>query len=275
MKNKVLVVICAIIFTVTMLAGCGGNDNPAANTDASEVGQEDIDKLIIGSKWMPTEVDGQPMLTNQKLVYNFTSSTTALISGSSNGNESVIWSPYTEAEVAISGNEITITSSPTEHMTIEQKDSITSINQNEYTAESTGRIISDGKVVHSSETTSSFRFIKVNEDYSEDIIGTWEGRCTSEGSVFDDGQDHRWEYREDGTYIYYMKDGDSWVPSDNTLNEYFVAGNLLCTRWMSSDEENREWWEITIDTDTMRWTALRTDENGETFIASFEMQKVE
>ena len=46
MKNKVLVVICAIIFTVTMLAGCGGNDNPAANTDASEVGQEDIDKLI-------------------------------------------------------------------------------------------------------------------------------------------------------------------------------------------------------------------------------------
>ena len=90
------------------------------------------------------------------------------------------------------------------------------------------------------------RFVKVKDDYSEDILGTWEGRCTSEGSEFDDGKDHRWEYKDDGTYVYYVKDGDKWVPSDNVMNEYFVAGNLLCTRWNDGKEENREWWQKTI-----------------------------
>ena len=59
------------------------------------------------------------------------------------------------------------------------------------------------------------------------------------------------------------------------MNEYFVAGKLLCTRWTENGEENREWWEISIDGDKMNWTALREDENGKTFTASFEMTKVE
>ena len=117
--------------------------------------------------------------------------------------------------------------------------------------------------------------IKINDDYSDDIIATWEGCCTSEGSIFDDGQDHRWEYKDDGTFVYYVKDGDSWVPSEDTMNEYFVAGNLLCTRWMENGQENREWWEISIDGDTMNWTALREDEDGKTFTATFEMERVE
>ncbi len=58
------------------------------------------------------------------------------------------------------------------------------------------------------------------------------------------------------------------------MNEYFVDGNLLCTRWMEGDEENREWWESTIDGDKMSWTALREDENGKTFTATFKMTRV-
>ena len=110
---------------------------------------------------------------------------------------------------------------------------------------------------------------------SDAILGAWEGHCTSAGSVFDDGKEHRWSYHADGSYVYYVKDGDSWVPSTNTLNEYFVAGNLLCTRWVDNGVENREWWEITIDGDTMTWTALREDENGSKFTATFEMTRVE
>ena len=117
-------------------------------------------------------------------------------------------------------------------------------------------------------------YVIVDIDYSEDILGTWEGHCTSEGSVFDDGQEHRWEYKNDGTYVYYVKDGDNWVPSDNELNEYFVAGNLLCTRWIEDGTEYREWWEITIDDDKMNWTALREGEDGKEFTATFEMDRV-
>lgn len=58
-------------------------------------------------------------------------------------------------------------------------------------------------------------------------------------------------------------------------NEYFVAGNLLCARWVENGTENREWWEMTIDGDTMNWTALREVDDGSTFTATFEMSKVE
>ena len=59
------------------------------------------------------------------------------------------------------------------------------------------------------------------------------------------------------------------------MNEYFVAGNLLCTRWMESGQENREWWGISIDGDKMNWNALREAEDGNTFTATFEMKRVE
>ena len=71
-----------------------------------------------------------------------------------------------------------------------------------------------------------------------------------------------------------MEDGDNWVPSEDELSEYFVAGNLLCTRWVEGETENREWWDISIDGDTMNWTALREDEDGKTYTATFEMNRV-
>ena len=39
--------------------------------------------------------------------------------------------------------------------------------------------------------------------------------------------------------------------------------------------ENREWWEISIDGNKMNWSALREDEDGKTFTATFEMTKVQ
>ena len=104
----------------------------------------------------------------------------------------------------------------------------------------------------------------------------WEGMSTgSAGSEFDDGEHHLWEYKADGTFVYYVKDGNNWVASANTLNEYFVAGNLLCTRWVDNGVEYREWWEIlNIGNGTMIWIALREDEQGNSYVASFAMNKV-
>jgi hypothetical protein len=135
------------------------------------------------------------------------------------------------------------------------------------------KTVKDGKDTTVSEGKIFLK--KTSEDYSRDILGTWEGRCTSKGSEFDDGQKHRWEYKDDGSYVYYVKDGDNWVPGDDTTNEYFVAGNLLCTRWMEGTKEFREWWDISIDGDKMNWTALRKDKAGKTFTVEFEMTRVE
>ena len=79
---------------------------------------------------------------------------------------------------------------------------------------------------------------------------------------------------DDGTFVYYVKDGDKWVPGQNTLSEYFVAGNLLCTRWVSGGQENREWWEVAINGSKMNWTALRKNKDGSTFTVTFEMNRV-
>ena len=101
---------------------------------------------------------------------------------------------------------------------------------------------------------------------------------TSEQSVYGDVEDHRWEYMTDGTFNFFRKVDDQWQISDDDFSDYFVAGNLICTRWKNAgegNEENREWWEIeSIENGVMKWKALRQKEDGSTYTATFEMTKV-
>ncbi|MBR6413458.1 MAG: hypothetical protein IKS21_02460, partial [Oscillospiraceae bacterium] len=245
-----------------------------AENVAQYLGDEaDLAELILG-KWMLADHDGLPAMTNEKDVFDFVSDTKAYSSVSKDGQSSrVLWKNYIERDVVIDGSKVTLTSHTGENVAIDFEFFITAISDTEFTANRKRIVMVNGAVRNTSEDVC--RYVKVNEDYSAAILGTWEGRCTSVGSVFDDGQVHRWEYRADGSFVYYVKDGDAWVPSTNTLNEYFVAGNLLCTRWVDNDVENREWWEITIDGDAMSWTALRQNDDGTTFTATFEMTKVQ
>ena len=232
-----------------------------------------LEEKIIG-KWMEAEMDGRTMPTNEKKVYTFVSTTKAYISASFSSvqDENTQWLDKTEANVVISGNKVTLTSHINENSTEVEEMTVTAISGSEFTANIKVTVTDNGNTVFSVEQTK--RFVKV-VDYSAAILGTWQGHCTSEGSVFDDGQEHRWEYRADGNFVYYAKDGDNWVPYEgNTLNEYFVDGTLLCTRWIDNGQENREWWEITIDGTRMHWTALRQNPDGTTFTATFEMSKV-
>ena len=82
------------------------------------------------------------------------------------------------------------------------------------------------------------------------------------------------EYKDDGTYVFYEKNGDEWVATDDTLNVYYVSGNLLCNRWVNNGKENRETWEIAINGDTMSLTALRMGDDGKTFTDNRELKKV-
>ena len=268
-NKRVLWMMAAILICgTTTFTSCTNEDNPATP-------DLNVAEKIIG-KWIMTDKNGQPIPTSGRLVYTFVSTTKALVSASLNSRPEVgsHWSGQLEADVSISGNNVTVSMNLDEHTTSVHNYTITAIDANEFTASDIVTITIDGNVIHTAENV--FRFTKVTADYSAAIIGTWEGHCTSAGSVFDDGQEHRWQYNADGTYVYYVKDGDNWVPYEgNTLNEYFVDGNLLCTRWIDLGQENREWWEINIDGDKMTWTALRQNEDGTTFTATFEMKKVE
>jgi len=263
MKKAIVFLLVCILCAAFAVAAC------------AEVAQADIEKLIVG-KWMVDEKDNLPATTNGKVVYTFESSQKAYVSASvySPFDNFSAWRNRTETDVSIAGHTMTLTSYPDVRTTIEHEFVITGIDGHELSMIQKGTETVDGKVVFSPKE-SPVRLVKITDDFSRDIIGTWEGRCTSKGSIFDDGQDHRWEYRADGSFVYYIKDGGNWVPAGDKENEYFLDGILLCTRWVENNEENREWWEVSIDGDKMNWTALRKNEDGTPFTAAFEMTKVQ
>jgi hypothetical protein len=261
--------------------GEGGVFTPATEAQREQILQlyesrnvAGLSEKIIG-KWIVSDIDGIPVLSNNKSVYTFVTATEAYMSVSivPQQGEEAVWNDEKKLDVAISGNKITLINQPDEHTTMVEEFIISDINATSFTADHKIIVTIDGDEVLSN--SGVIRFEKVTADYSAAIVGTWEGKVTSAQDTYGDGEEHRWEYKADGSFVYYVKDGDDWVPSANTLNEYFVDGNLLCMRWVDNGIEYREWWEIAIDGDTMNWTALRQNPDGTPFTATFSMTKVE
>ena len=272
MKKFINLMLAAILICgASVFTSCTSNDDNPATPDLN------VAEKIIG-KWMTASVDGKALPTNDKMVYNFISTTEAYISSSFSARPDfeAQWIYLSKADVVIAGNKVTITHHPDEQQTVRQEFTITAINDNEFTANMHVKITANGNSI---EADDVIRFTKVKVDYSADILGMWEGHSTgAEGSEFDDGENHRWEYLLDGTFNYFRKN-DLWQISDDEYADYFVDGNLLCTRWKNAgegQEEHREWWEIeSIENGVMKWKALRQREDGSTYTATFEMKKIE
>lgn len=238
-----------------------------------------IEQQIIG-KWITTDVDGKAAMTNEKRVLTFLSATEALFSTSRVDFNAELerWSPCLEYSVVIDGNKVTITGQPNEHITLINEMNIHSITATEMYMSFKHFTLRDGEVI-STKGPMEMRWVKITTDYKQAILGKWQGHVTSAmGSAYDDGEDHQWEYLDDGTFRYYLQDEEgNWVTNpDQTLSEYFVDGTLLCTRWVIDGTEYREWWEIaSIANGVMKWTALRQNEDDTTYTATFQMEKVE
>ena len=234
-----------------------------------------IDNLTqkLQGKWVLSESEEVPLPTDDKLVYTFLSATKAVSSCSREG----VWSPKLEHSVEMDGNTVLLTSHPEEGVTLINRLYVGSITATEMDASWQRTVIRDGKVTEVSKPqylTSQ----KVEADFSQSILGLWEGQITSGQNPYDDGKKHRWEYKSNGTFVYYNQADGQWVPEGGSLSEYFVDGNLLCTRWKvpGNEAEYREWWEIkSLENGTMIWTALRKKADGSTYTESFEMTRVE
>ena len=276
MKKIINWVLAAILICgASVFTSCTSNtDNPVTPVEPDL----NVAEKIIG-RWMIAERNGQPVPTNQKQVFNFTSATKVFVSLSISAKPGMpsSWADNLESDVTINGNFVTITGHPDETTTILDENEITSINDNEFTTKRKLTMTKNGEVSFSTEMT--LRFVKVTADYCADIFGMWEGRMTSEQSVYGDVEDHRWEYMTDDTFNFFRKVDGQWQISDDEYADYFVAGNLLCTRWKNAgegNEEHREWWEIeSIENGVMKWKALRQKEDGTTYTATFEMKKKE
>jgi hypothetical protein len=234
-----------------------------------------LSEQIIG-KWETAKSQGgSNFLTNNLDVLTFVSPDKAYMSASFNSNMGlgVLWWDQQEFNVKIDGKMVTLTSNIDEHTTILIELEVSSIGNNEMIAKRTITKSVDGIMVNT--VNENVRYVKVDENYKQNILGTWEGRCTSGDAASDDGQTHRWEYKDNGTYVYYEKDGDNWVPCpSNELNEYFVDGDMLFTRWIDNGQMYSENWSLIINDNTMQWSALRLNEDGSSDVVIFEMTKV-
>ncbi len=240
-----------------------------------------IDNLAekIQGKWMMAEVNGQPVVTNSKQVLTYESATkfnySLSISAISDLN---VWVNHCEGRFYVNG---TILAQSVQllddNIKFLQQLNIISITDDEIQLITNNETFVDGKSYRITKDLME-RKVRVTHDYSDEIIGTWEGRLTSQQDAYSDDQLHRWEYKTDGTFVYYRQnDKGEWVADVNTMAEYFVDGTLLCSRWknVGDDTEKRESWEIeSIENGKMNWTALRQNDDGSTYTANFSMTRV-
>jgi len=267
------VIAAALICGASVFTSCTASDNPAQPAEPDL----NVAEKIIG-KWMVAERDGETALTNEKIVVTFLSATKAYQSASLVSYDETVpkWHAKEECDMTIDGNTVTLLSHSSNLDKVFTLN-IKSIDDNNMSCNFKIVVMKDGEVYETVEGTRIYR--RVTADYSADIIGMWEGHSTGEeGSEFDDGENHRWEYMTDGSFNYFRKVDGQWQISDDDYAYYFVDGNLLCTRWKNAgagNEEHREWWEIeSIEDGVMKWKALRQKEDGTTYTATFEMTKV-
>ena len=273
MKKMIQWMLAAILICGTsVFTACtvDNADNPTVEPDLN------LAQNLIG-KWINMEDDGYPTPTNQKIVLSFLSPTKAQFSLSAYSPVTAGWVPHQDCDVVINGNHATV-STETFGMSYVCEYNIHSISDTEMDVDYMRSYSLNGRILNQSPGVE--HFLRMNNDYSQVILGTWEGRSTGAvGSEFDDGEDHRWEYFDDGTFRYYRKVDGKWMLKDDEYANYFVDGILLCTRWKNAgegQEENREWWEIeSIKDGVMKWKALRMREDGTTYTSTFEMIKVQ
>ena len=270
--NKNWMMAAILICGASVFTSCinDTSDNPVTPVEPDL----NVAEKIIG-KWMVAELDGQPCPTNLKTVLTFESPTKAY--GSLSDYYSLSWNERVPADVTINGNKMSVVNKDGNTRNVLDC-TVLSISDKDMLMSSDWNVYVDGQSVQH-EVYSKERYVRVTSDYKDAILGLWEGHSTgAEGSEFDDGENHRWEYLADGTFRYYHKVDGLWQLSNDVLHDYFVDGNLLCTRWKNAGEgqqENREWWEIeSIENGVMKWTALRMREDGTTYTASFEMNRV-
>ena len=263
-------VLCCAMTTAVLTACTNDNIDTPVVTDLAE--------KIVG-KWMLADMNGQPCPTNDKIVQTFLSATkvTESLSRTNYSDDTDKWHTSLEGTCSIEGSTVTMTFLPEDGVTTTCILNVQSITSTEMVASTKRTTIDNGRTVYEQE--AKLRMVKVGADQSQAILGLWEGHVTSDkGSEFDDGEEHRWEYLADGSYVYYSKNAEGqFVPVESVFNQYFVDGTLLCTRWKNvgeGEEEHREWWEIaSIENGVMKWTALRQRPDGTTYTATFQMTK--
>ena len=247
--------------TAGLITSCATEDNPGKPTGPSEA----VVKEKIVGKWKLSEINNRDQVTNGRMILTYNENATLAVSISYFNKEtnSYIWRNKQPGIYSIDGNVIK-----------------NYLNQSGLYDATPHYIeaISDEAMTMSSTSGGQTIYTRVAADYTSDIIGMWEvTEMTGEETYNDDNA--RLAFLADGTYRYYRKDdtGEWQLVSTRDVEEYFVDGDWMATRWQETGGEmNYEWWDIDeIKDGQMKWSALREREDGTRFTTTFTWRKVE
>ena len=259
--------------TAGLTAACTSNDdNPATPSGPSE---SVIKEKILG-KWKRVKEDGEERVTNNRVVLTYFADGKMTYSRSSYSDYWTGYKWYNENPFTyvVSGNVVTREGVEENGRVRKTFDEVAVLSDSEMKLICTGYLM-DGQS-YSRYKVNEFKRVAV--DYSEDIIGTWEGVEMTGDETYGNA-DARIAYLPDGTYRYYQKnsEGEWEVKAGQELSEYNVDGDWLATRWQEKGGEmNYEWWDIDeIKDGQMKWSALREREDGTRFKTTFMWKKVD
>jgi len=259
--------------TAGLTAACTSNDdNPATPSGPSE---SVIKEKILG-KWKRVKEDGEERVTNNRVVLTYFADGKMTYSRSSYSDYWTGYKWYNENPFTyvVSGNVVTREGVEENGRVRKTFEEVAVLSDSEMKLICTGYLM-DGQS-YSRYKVNEFKRVAV--DYSEDIIGTWEGVEMTGDETYGNA-DARIAYLPDGTYRYYQKnDRGEWeLKAGQEVSEYNVDGDWLATRWQEKGGEmNYEWWDIDeIKDGQMKWSALREREDGTRFKTTFTWRKVE
>ena len=256
-----LLALVMLAATAGLMTSCTSNDDDPTPSGLSEA----VVKEKIVGKWKLSEANNRDQVTNGRMILTYNENATLAVSISYFNKEtnSYIWRNKQPGIYSIDGNVIK-----------------NYLNQSGLYDATPHYIeaISDEAMTMSSTSGGQTIYTRVAADYTSDIIGMWEvTEMTGEETYNDDNA--RLAFLADGTYRYYRKDdtGDWQLVSTRDVEEYFVDGDWLATRWQETGGEmNYEWWDIDeIKDGQMKWSALREREDGTRFTTTFTWRKVE
>lgn len=108
----------------------------------------------------------------------------------------------------------------------------------------------------------SYSAIREGYTFKDVILGTWEGRCVTQGR---DETPLRLEFSVGGTYRYFTQNNLlEWVEKTDNQGEYYLYGSLIAATWSNNattgvSGEQCELWQIDISNNTMAFVARRAD----------------
>ena len=221
-----------IISGTSTFTSCSSDDDNPAQTDPS------LAQSLVG-KWLYVEADGEVVETEESSITTYVMEGSALKAFTTMSQLKYdLWACNQPTEVKIDGDKVTLTMQVGDVTTVEEMTDIT-ISGNDLRYTCNYKILKNGELLYKYDTYK-LHCVKVHDDYSQIIIGRWEGTITSDEPGFVP-QPFCEEYLADGRNIAYNIIDGQWVQEEPEYGEYFVDGNLMITRWkLSGHDEERQ-----------------------------------